>query len=335
MQEYHGVCIFGEWSGEDIHEVTYELLGEGRRLADKLNVPLLVIFLGPPEAEKKAIKLTEFGADEVILALDQKLSNFLDDVYARLVAKILSEYRPEVMLFSATALGQALAPRVAAILKVGLTAHCIAFDIRDEDRALIQIRPSFGENVMARIVSLTKPQMATVRPGVFKPAKLEPGRKGKIHHIELSQELLDSNLEILEKHETPKRGVDLSKAKIIVAGGRGLGNKELFKKLFELAELLNGAVGATRPVCHMGWVSEEHMIGVSGSSVSPRLYIGFGISGALHHLVGIREVETLVAINTDPEAPIMKKANIAVVGDAGEIIPQLIQRLKRIKGVET
>ncbi len=334
MSGYRGVCVFGERSGEEIHEVTYELLNEGRKLADRLIVPLSVIFLGPPEAETKAIRLTEFGADEVILALDYRLKDFCDDVYARVVAKILSEYRPEVMLFSATALGQALAPRVAAILRVGLTAHCIGFEIREEDRALIQIRPSFGEDVMARIVSITKPQMATVRPGVFKPAKPEPGRTGKIRHIGLSPELLDSDIEILERYEMPRKGIDISKAKVIVAGGRGLASKDLFERLFELAELLNGAVGATRPVCHMGWISEEHMIGVSGSSVSPRLYIGLGISGALHHMVGIRGVETLVAINTDPEAPLMKKADIAVLGDVREIIPQFIQRLKRIKGVE-
>lgn len=332
MNEYRGVCVFGEWSGEKIHEVTYELLHEGRRLADELSVELSVIFLGPPEAKAEASALIAYGADRVFLALDPRLADFRDDVYARVVAKFLSEERPEVMLFSATALGQALAPRVAGLLRLGLTAHCIAFEIRQEDRVLIQVRPSFGEDVMARIISRTKPQMATVRPGVFPKAKALPDRRGEIKYIELSEELLESALEVIKKTKAPEKGVDITKAKVIVAGGRGLGNKEFFEKLFELAKLLGGAVGATRPVYHLGWVSEDHMIGVSGVSVSPRLYLGFGISGALHHVVGLRGAETIVAINIDPEAPLMQRADIAVEGDVREILPLLIQRLKGLKG---
>ncbi len=331
MSDYQGVCIFGEWTGEDIHEVTYELLFEGRRLADQLEVPLQVLFLGPPEAEERAQELVHYGADQVFLVLDPRLARFRDDLYSRLMVQILREKRPEIVLFSATSLGQALAPRVAGLLRLGLTAHCVAFDIRPEDRALIQIRPSFGEDVMARIISRTKPQMATVRPGVFPRAQARPDRQGSVEILSFPDEFFESALEILETQKSPPKEVDLTKAKVIVAGGRGMGNKEFFTKLFELAELLEGAVGATRPVCHLGWVSEDHMIGVSGVSVAPKLYMGFGISGALHHVVGLRGAETIVAINKDPEAPLMKRAHIAVQGDVREILPLLIQRLRGLK----
>ena len=326
-----GVFVFAEWAREGIHPVTYELLNEGRRLADELGVPLGAIFLGPPEARALAEGLTEYGADLVFLALDQGLSSLKDDLATEIIVQILERERPEVMLFSATSRGQALAPRVAGKMKLGLTAHCIAFEIRPEDRVLIQIRPSFGENVMAKIISRTRPQMATVRPGVFSPARRQPGRRGEVCLVEVPK--FESAVKVLNFRPRKRREVELAEAKVVVAGGRGLGSKELFTRLFELADLLEGAVGATRPVCHLGWVSEDHMIGVSGQTVSPKLYLGFGISGALHHVVGIKNPGLLVAVNIDPEAPLMQKADLAVEGDVREIIPLLIQRLKEIKGM--
>ncbi len=332
--EHRGVFIFAEWTGERIHPVTYELLNEGRRLADLLEEPLGVIFLGPPEAEGEATDLGSYGADVVFLGLHEALASFRDDLYTELIIQILKEERPEIMLFSATSRGQALAPRVAGKMKLGLTAHCIAFEIRPEDKALVQIRPSFGENVMAKIISRTKPQMATVRPGVFSPASRQPGKKAELKSVAFPP-ALESALEVLSKRPRQRPETELVSAQVVVAGGRGLGNKELFDKLFELAELLEGAVGATRPVCHLGWISEDHMIGVSGHTVSPRLYLGFGISGALHHIVGLRNPGFIVAVNIDPEAPLMQKAHLAVVGDVREIIPLLIQRLKELKGSVT
>ncbi|WP_022853798.1 electron transfer flavoprotein subunit alpha/FixB family protein [Thermodesulfatator atlanticus] len=331
MENYQGVFIFGEWTGSEIHEVTYELLNEGRRLADELNVPLGVIFLGPEEALSQAKELIFYGADIVLAALYPELSSFKDDLYAQIVAHIIQEKKPEVMLFPATSMGQAVAPRVAGLLKLGLTAHCIAFEIRQEDRALIQIRPSFGEEIMARITSRTKPQMATVRPGVFPAAKKDETRTGEFIKYEVPEKLRQSAIEIVEKRPSDKPEVDITRAQVIVAGGRGLGSKELFGKLFELAELLDGAVGATRPVCHLGWASEDHMIGVSGVNVSPKLYIGFGISGALHHMVGLQGVDTLVAVNIDKEAPLMKRADIAVQADVKEVLPLFIKKLKKLK----
>ncbi len=327
-----GVGIFAEWGASGLHPVSFELLSEARRLADELGGQVQAFLLAPPGQGKAAEALIRHGADVVLYAAHPAFENFLDDAASRVLVKMLREVGPEIFLFPATSRGQALAPRVAGTLRLGLTAHCIAFEIRKEDGALVQIRPSFGENVMAKIISLTKPQMATVRPGVFPRAKEDPQRSGEIKEVPLRDEDLLSRIKVLGRRPKPPRKVDLSQAKVVVAGGRGLGTKELFAKLFELAELLEGAVGATRPVCHLGWVSEEHMIGVSGQTVSPRLYLGFGISGAVHHLVGIRNPGLMVAVNKDPEAPLMQKADVAVLGDVREILPLLIQRLKELKG---
>ncbi len=327
-----GVAIFAEWAEEGLHPVSLELLSEARLLADELEDKVQAYFLAPPDKETQAEILIRHGADEVFYVFHQCFEDFLDDVASHILAKMIRENSPEILLFPATARGQALAPRVAGYLRLGLTAHCIAFEIRKEDRTLVQIRPSFGENVMARIISLTKPQMATVRPGVFSKAKEDPTRTGRIKKISLSDEEVKSALHIFKKHPRKAPKVDLAQARVVIAGGRGMGTKEFFAKLYELAELLEGAVGATRPVCHLGWISEEHMIGVSGHTISPKLYLGFGISGAIHHLVGIRNPGLIVAVNKDPEAPLMKKADVAVVGDVREILPLLIRRLKELKG---
>ena len=331
---YQGVAIFAEWTGKALHPVSLELLSEARRLAEELNTKVLAFFISSPEGKEAAQELIKHGADEVVWASHEKFSSFLDDLFTRILVKMVEAERPEILLFPATARGQALAPRVAGFLRLGLTAHCIAFEIDPKERRLVQIRPSFGENIMAKIISLTKPQMATVRPGVFPRAKAEPARQGEIKPFPLEEEELKSAITVLARKERPRPKIDLSQAKIIVAGGRGLGSKEFFNKLFELADLLGAAVGATRPVCHLGWVSEEHMIGVSGQTVSPRLYLGFGISGAIHHLVGLRHPGLIVAVNTDPEAPLMKRAEIAVEGDVRQILPLLIQRIKALKGAE-
>jgi len=183
---YQGVAILAEWTGQGLHPVSLELLSEARRLADELETQVTAFFLSPEEGEKVARSLIKHGADKVLWACHEILNTFLDDVWTRLIVKMLEQERPEIMLFSATSRGQAVAPRVAGFMRLGLTAHCIGFEIRKEDRALVQIRPSFGENVMAKIVSLTKPQMATVRPGVFPRAKEDPSREGKIEKVALS-----------------------------------------------------------------------------------------------------------------------------------------------------
>ncbi len=323
-----GFWIYGEWAEEDFHPVVYELLGVARTLAPRLGQKIVVVTLGPEDRRPGVEKVLAYGAEEVLFLVHPELDYFRDDLFGRLLGDMVRERRPEVFLFGATSEGQALAPRIAGELELGLTAHCTAFEV-DEEGRLVQIRPSFGENILAKIVSRTRPQMATVRPGVFPKAEAgEP--RGRVEEIKLAalppSALVRRALRPLPRVENP-----LTRARVVVAGGRGLQSKENFAQLFELAELLSGAVGATRPVCHLGWISEEHMIGVSGVSVAPKLYLGFGISGALQHTVGIQGAETVVAINIDPEAPLMKQADIAVVGDARRILPALIRRIREIK----
>lgn len=324
-----GFWIYGEWGENGFHPVVYELISVARRLAPKLAEKVTVVVLGTDDLREAARELFRYGVEEVLLFIHSELSYFRDDLYAEILAAAIKERDPSVFLFGATAEGQALAPRVAGLLGLGLTAHCIAFEVDDEAR-LIQIRPSFGENVMAKIVSKTRPQMATVRPGVFPKAEAQASGEGGLEEIRLS-EVPKSVLRRRSVYPVPRKESPLSGAKVVVAGGRGLLTKENFEKLHELAKLLSGAVGATRPVCHLGWISEEHMIGVSGETVAPRLYIGFGISGALQHTVGMEGSEVVVAVNTDPEAPLMQRADIAVVGDATRILPLLIRRIREIK----
>lgn len=324
-----GFWIYGQKRENGFHPVVYELLSVARELAPKLGEKVTVVVLASEGLKEEGRELFRYGAEEVLLWVHPELSYFRDDVYAEILAGAVREREPSVFLFGATAEGQALAPRVAGLLELGLTAHCTAFEVDDEGR-LVQIRPSFGENIMAKIVSRTRPQMATVRPGVFpKAVPKEPG-EGKMEEIRLSS-VPESALRRRAIYSLPRKESPLSEAKVVVAGGRGLLTKENFEKLHELAELLSAAVGATRPVCHQGWISEAHMIGVSGETVAPRLYIGFGISGALQHTVGMEGSETVVAVNTDPEAPLMKRADIAVVGDATQILPLLIRRIREVK----
>ncbi len=324
-----GFWIHGEWHEGRFTPVVLELLSLARELAPQMGEKIVVVALGPEEIQNSAQDLLAHGAQEILLMVHPELKTFRDDIYAEILAEEVRKREPSVFLFGATSQGQALAPRLAGLLRLGLTAHCTAFEVDSEGR-LVQIRPSFGESVMARIVSRTRPQMATVRPGIFRKAAPVEHPEGRVEVLKLSSvprsALRRRNIRRLPAKESP-----LSTARVVVAGGRGLLTRENFQKLFELAELLGGAVGATRPVCHLGWISEDHMIGVSGLTVAPKLYLGFGISGALQHTVGMEGAEVVVAINTDPEAPLMQRADIAVVGDATRILPLLIRRIREIK----
>jgi len=325
-----GFWIYGQRREGGFHPVVYELLSVAREFAPRLSAEPTVVVLGDEGVREAAEDLIAHGARRVLLLMHPELKDFRDEVYAEVLAGEVRERAPEVFLFGATAEGQALAPRLAGLLGLGLTAHCTAFEV-DEEGCFVQVRPSFGETVMARIVSRTRPQMATVRPGVFRRAGRVENPEGMVEEVKLSG-VPRSRVRRRKIRELPRRENPLSGARVVVAGGRGLLTKENFAKLFELAELLRGAVGATRPVCHLGWVSEEHMIGVSGQTVAPKLYLGFGISGALQHTVGMEGSEVVVAVNTDPEAPLMKRADIAVVGDATRILPLLIRRISEVKG---
>jgi electron transfer flavoprotein alpha subunit len=270
------------------------------------------------------------GAQRVYLVEHPRLGEFLEETYAAALTELAGRFQPEIILAGATYPGRAFIPRVAAALKTGLTADCTAFDIDREKRLLLQTRPAFGGNIMATIITpQTYPQMATARPGVFKPATTAAAADGQVVRVELETLEAPAQSRFLRTVAEIKERVPLNAADVIVAGGRGLKDAKNFRLLEELADLLGGAVGATRGAVDAGWISYAHQIGQTGKTVSPKLYIAVGISGAAQHLVGMQSSDFIVAINKDPQAPIFQVANVGLVGDLFEILPAFIQEIKK------
>jgi electron transfer flavoprotein alpha subunit len=327
-----GVWVFAEQRGGVLAPVTAELLGEGRRLAEELQVTVAAVLFGEKVADL-APALLAAGAHNVYLAEHPRLRDFLEESYAAALTELARQFRPEIILAGATYAGRAFIPRVAAALKTGLTADCTAFAIDMEPRLLLQTRPAFGGNIMATIITpRTFPQMATARPGVFKPRPLASSPDGEI--VRMSTAFLDapSRSRFVATVEEIKERVPLGAAEVIVSGGRGLKEGKNFRLLEELADLLGAAVGASRAAVDAGWITYPHQVGQTGKTVGPRIYIACGISGAAQHLVGMQSSDFIVAINKDPKAPIFQVADVALVGDLFEIIPALIQEIKRDRG---
>lgn len=323
-----GVLVFAEQEDGKIHNVVYELLGKGRGLADRLKKGLCVILLGHG-LEGEARELIYYGADRVYLFDHPYLREFNIILYKHNVVRLINSVKPDIFLIGATKIGRSLAPRIAAALKTGLTADCVDLDLDDEGN-LIQIRPAFSGNIMAQIKTRTRPQMATVRYRVMKPLTRDPSRRGEIIRVD-AEILEDTGIKILNK--TGIGGMNISEANIIVAAGRGLKRPEDLKLLEELASLLGGVVGSSRPLVDAGWIGREHQVGFSGNTVKPRVYIAFGISGSPQHLFGMRDSDIIIAVNKDQSAPIINVSDYYVIGDLYEIIPTLIRELKRVKGV--
>jgi len=335
LSGYKGVWVFVELmeSPDDakrprIKPVTFELLSVGRRLADELGEELSAVLLTDKNYgfEKE---LGAYGADKMYLAENPELYEYNTDIFATAIIALVNKHKPAAMLYGATIMGRDLAPRVASCLYTGLTADCTALAIKDG--LLLQSRPAFGGNIMADILSPnSRPQMATVRPNVMKLA--EP-IYGKVAMTVREDIKIDKNLrrvKVLERHLIrDKGGVKIEDAKIIVSGGRGMKTKEKFKVLEELSRLLGGVVGASRAAVDLGLKDKSHQVGQSGATVSPKLYLSFGISGAVQHIVGMKSSDVIVAVNKDPNAPIFGVAKYGVVGDAHEIVPKLIEALKK------
>jgi len=321
--EYRGVMVFAEQEESVIHPVTFELLGKGRELADRLGVELTSVLLGDGVGDKATI-LIHHGADKVYLFEDQSLKEFDPLRYKENIVPLLRDVKPEAFLIGATRVGRTLAPRIAAALRTGLTADCTDLDL-DEEGNLIQIRPAFSGNIMARIRTRTRPQIATVRYKVMKPAEPNPERRGEIIKRDVKV-IEDSGLRILKKE--PGKGVDLTEAEVIVSCGRGVKSREDLVIFKELAALLGGVFGSSRPLVDCGWVEREHQVGFSGNIVKPKVYIACGISGSPQHLFGIRDSDIIIAINKDPSAPIFSVADYGFVGDIYEIVPILIKKIK-------
>ena len=326
---FSGVWVFAEQRRGRLAGVSYELLGRGRGLADDLGTTLSAVVFGSG-LKGEAESLFAHGADRVYVADDPALQGFSDELYGRLLARLIKEYRPEIVLCGATAVGRSFFPRVAADLNTGLTADCTGLDVRAEDRLLLQTRPAFGGNIMATIICPAKrPQMATVRPRVMKPGPFMEGRTGELIQVALDGSESSARTKLLQEVEEVCEMVNLAEVEVIVAGGRGLGSAEGFSLLKELAGFFGGAVGASRGAVDSGWIPYAHQVGQTGKTVAPRLYIACGISGAVQHLVGMQSSETIVAINRDSQAPIFDVADYGIVGDVYEVIPAMIRRLSK------
>jgi len=326
---YQGVWVFAEQRNGHLHSVAYELVSEGRKLADALGTELCALCFG--QAVKDTEQLVAYGADKVYLLENALFAHPQDDVYAGKLVELIQSHRPEILLAGATSLGRSLIPRVAAILNTGLTADCTGLEIDPENRLLLQTRPAFGGNIMATIICPQKrPQMATVRPRALKRGEPNPDREGEIVRIDLDKEPVTSRTRLLEFVQDLTQKVNLEDADIIVSGGRGLGKAENFHIVEELADALGAAVGASRPVVEEDWIPYSHQVGQTGKTVSPKLYVACGISGAVQHLAGMQTSEVIVAINIDPNAPIFDVATYGIVGDLFEVVPALTARLKKI-----
>lgn len=320
------VWVFAELQQSGLAEVSLELAGEARRLADRLGVAAGAVLLGE-EAGAFAEQLISAGVDKVYAGESRELEPHLGEPYALATAELVREHQPGILLVGATRFGVELAPRLAAKLRTGLSADCIGLDV-DEQGWLHQIVPAFGGKVMADVVCPERrPQMATVRPGVFR--KPEPQRRvGQIIPVSVELPETSRRLRVVEVATSEEPASPLEKAEVVVGGGWGVGSAQGWAVVEELARALGGAVGATRPAIDEGWARESQMIGQSGKAVHPRLYIAIGISGAMQHTVGIGDSRVIVAINSDPRAAIFEEADLGVVGDFRDIVPALIARLR-------
>ncbi|MCX7911443.1 MAG: electron transfer flavoprotein subunit alpha [Dehalococcoidales bacterium] len=321
------VWVFAEQHQGTIRNATYELLAKGRELADKLNTGLVAVCFGDNVVD--AGSLIAHGADKVYLVESADLATNQEDYLTYEMVRLIKEHRPAVVLAAATMLGRAFIPRVAAILNTGLTADCTGLDIDPERHLLIQTRPTFGGNVMATIICPERrPQMATVRPRVFRKNPPDSGRRGEVIRVDFRKEAITAKTRLLSFIADITDKVKLEDADIIVSGGRGLGKAENFSLIAELAGVLGAAVGASRAAVDEGWIPYSHQVGQTGKTVSPRLYIACGISGAIQHLAGMQTSECIVAINNNPDAPIFQVAHYGIVGDLFQVVPLLIRKLK-------
>jgi len=332
--KYRGVWVFAEQNKGQIANVTFELLAEGRKLADKLAEPLCAVLPGDQVAAI-ARDLVCFGADKVYLAQSPQLAVFIEEAFTEVMTGLIKEHKPNIVLLGATAIGRSLAPRVASRLETGLTADCTGLEIDPKTRNLLQTRPAFGGNLMATIVCPNhRPQMASVRPKVFKPARRDQLRIGKIVRYDYKNHSLTQRARLLAVVKNSAQTANIAEADIIIAAGRGIGNSENFEMIKQLAQVLGGAAAASRAIVDAGWVPYAYQVGQTGKTVRPKLYIACGISGAIQHLVGMRSSETIVAVNKDPKAPIFNVADYCIVGDVLEVVPALIRETEKIRSSE-
>ncbi|WFD09565.1 electron transfer flavoprotein subunit alpha/FixB family protein [Tepidibacter hydrothermalis] len=328
--KHEGVLVYIEQRESEIQNVSLELLGKGRELADKLNVKLSAAIIG---SDIKNVEiLNHYGADNVIVVEDKKFEYYITKTYAKALTSIINTENPEIVLIGATSIGRDIAPRVSARIKTGLTADCTSLDIDEEDNNLLMTRPAFGGNIMATITcSEHRPQMATVRPGVMKKFVKDENRESviKYHSVDINEN--DMDVEVLEVVKEEDKKISIEDAKILVSGGRGVGNKENLSVLSELADLLKAEVSGSRAVIDEGLLEKDRQVGQTGKTVRPDVYFACGISGAIQHIAGMEDSDFIIAINKNKEAAIFDVADLGIVCDLNKVIPCLIEEIKSHK----
>lgn len=328
--QYKDVYVFVEQREGVIQKVAIELLGKARELADHLNEEVVALLLGYGVADQ-AQELIAYGADVVLCVDERELAQYTTEPYAQAITQIVKERNPSVVLIGATTIGRDLGPRLSARLETGLTADCTGLDISD-DRDLLMTRPAFGGNLMATIICKEhRPQMSTVRPGVMRAKAKDAGRKGTVERVKVNFDLSKFKVKILETVKEQKNKIDITEAKVLVSGGRGVGNAEGFAMLGKLAETLNAEVSASRAMVDAGIMPHDRQVGQTGKTVRPDLYFALGISGAIQHLAGMEESELIIAINKDKYAPIFNTADLGIVADVRKVIPLLTEKLAVIR----
>ena len=342
LEAYKGVFVFAQQVDNVISNIAYELIGKGKELAKDLGVEVTAVLVGS-DVKGLADQLAEYGADKVIVVDDPELKEYRTEPYTHAIASVIKEFKPEIFLIGATAIGRDLGPRVCARIHTGLTADCTKLDIGDfpmnpvpgretKHNQLLMTRPAFGGNTIATIACPDfRPQMATVRPGVMQKAPKEAGKKAVVTEFNPGFTKNNKYVDILEVVKAVSNTVDIMDAKILVSGGRGVGSPENFKILDDLAEAIGGTVSCSRAVVDAGWKPKDLQVGQTGKTVRPNVYFVIGISGAIQHLAGMEESDIIVAINKDESAPIFDVADYGVVGDLNKIVPMLTEKIKEAK----
>jgi electron transfer flavoprotein alpha subunit/NAD-dependent dihydropyrimidine dehydrogenase PreA subunit len=331
LAEYKDVWVWCETGEGKLRGVAFELITKARELADKLGENVVAVLIGH-EVEALAEPLIHQGADKVLLVDDKIFTDYTTDAYAIAMVTLIAPRKPSIVLYGATSNGRDLAPRVAARMALGLTADCTGLDI-DDERQLVQTRPAFGGNIMAEILCpYTRPQMSTVRPNVFKPSDRDKSRTGAIEKVEIRIGANQVRTRVLEHVKEVGAGMkSVEESEVVISSGRGIKDPSNLSLAQELADLLDAAVGGSRPIVDLGWLPPSQQVGQSGRTICPNLYIALGISGAIQHLAGCSSADLIVAINKDPEAPIFEIADFGIVGDIFEIVPAIIEEVKRLK----
>ena len=337
LQDYKGVYVFIEQRDNHIQNVSLELIGKGKELADKRNTDVTAVIVGKG-VNSLTDTLSHFGADNVIVIENDRLEKYMTEPYTKALYEVVEAKKPEIMLFGATSIGRDLAPRVSARVHTGLTADCTGLEIDEETGHLLMTRPAFGGTIMATIICKEfRPQMATVRPGVMQKLAEDKTKQAKVESFNVDFKDEDFNVEILEEVVETKKKIKIEDAKILVSAGRGFGSKENIVLADNLAKAVGGTVAGSRAAVDSGWLEKDLQVGQTGKTVRPNLYFALGISGAIQHLAGMEESDLIIAVNKNPDAPMFQTADLGIVGDINKVIPELtklIEAEKAKKSVE-